>query len=39
MLKKSHELPQLRYQIEPNEVNRQELINIIAVLAEYGNTW
>lgn len=32
-------LGQIRYQLEPNEVHRQELINIIAILEEYGNTF
>lgn len=32
-------LGQIRYQLEPTEVNRQELINIIAILEEYGNTF
>ena len=32
-------LAQIRYQLEPNEINRQELINIIAILEEYGNTF
>ncbi|MBF2057962.1 MAG: hypothetical protein IGQ45_12275 [Cyanobacterium sp. T60_A2020_053] len=32
-------LAQIRYQLEPNEANRQELINVIAFLEEYGNTF
>ncbi|MBR8829296.1 MAG: hypothetical protein DSM107014_15595 [Gomphosphaeria aponina SAG 52.96 = DSM 107014] len=32
-------LAQIRYQLEPNEAHRQELINIIAILEEYGNTF
>ncbi len=32
-------LAQIRYQLEPNESHRQELINIIAILEEYGQTF
>lgn len=32
-------LAQIRYQLEHNEVNKQELTNIIAILEEYGNTF
>ena len=31
-------LAQIRYQLEPSEIHRQELINIIAILEEYGQT-
>ncbi len=32
-------LAQIRYQLQPNDTNRQELINVIAILEEYGNTF
>jgi signal transduction histidine kinase len=32
-------IAQLRFQLEPSELHRQELINVLAVLEEYGNTF
>ena len=31
-------IAQIRFQLESNEAHRQELINVLAVLEEYGNT-
>ena len=33
-----YRITQIRFQLDPNEENRQELIEILAVLEEYGNT-
>jgi len=32
-------LAQIRYQLDPNDLNRRELVNIISILEEYGETF